>query len=549
MLRYLIISLLIIFIGVINTPIDFYGGDSYAIQLTSINLLSTHSFGIDFKNKELIADTLVNKNQFLYENNTRQKYYSRWPFMNTIIFAVPLIAIDDSLHQKLIYRDGRYSLYHSLFNIFLTVILACYLSLIARLYFNSKLVETLFILTTLYATFMWNYLLAHSTEILQIVSCLGFYFHFIKYLRTLSKNKLLEYTPSYSFILKKDTLHHYFHLLMYGLFLFLLVHVKTVFVIFFPIVFLGIIITSQVSIPSVNQKVNLFAKKILYLEIYPCLLFILWLGIYLITNKIFFESSWSFFKDFHAARPTTDNLSTIWTIRNILPRLYDYLLSTNFSIFIHYPLLIFALPYLKKFSSKHPLDSFFLLSFFFSIFIVILFFYGRGEACYGPRFLLAVLPLLSLPLLFFLNDFRVASFSLCADLKEGVTIKNLQKSLKTMAISCIFLFIMLISFKMQMYVNNYPFKSKDFLQAIFLKVSNNNKKINSYFDEQNNALILKEAEDFITKFSAWFPIQILLEESKDNKYILQQKVLWLRKSIINLKRPGVIKTLSSLLKK
>ena len=84
------------------------------------------------------------------------------------------------------------------------------------------------------------------------------------------------------------------------------------------------------------------------------------------------------------------------------PRIKDYLFSLNWSVWFNFPLLLFAIfgypaafPYFKK------MLRFILLCLgIFSIFLLN--FYSRGEWCYGSRYYLFILPVLSLPAVFVL---------------------------------------------------------------------------------------------------------------------------------------------------
>jgi hypothetical protein len=85
--------------------------------------------------------------------------------------------------------------------------------------------------------------------------------------------------------------------------------------------------------------------------------------------------------------------------------LWGFLFAPRFSIFLYFPLLIFALVGLRRFAERHRVDTVVMLS----IFVTFLLFLSKlpswaGEWTYGPRYLLPLLPFLSLPFLAFADE-------------------------------------------------------------------------------------------------------------------------------------------------
>lgn len=85
--------------------------------------------------------------------------------------------------------------------------------------------------------------------------------------------------------------------------------------------------------------------------------------------------------------------------------LWGFLFAPRFSIFLYFPLLIFALVGLRRFAERHRLDLAVMLSIFAPFFLVLAKTPSwAGEWSYGPRYLLPMLPVLSLPFLAFADD-------------------------------------------------------------------------------------------------------------------------------------------------
>jgi hypothetical protein len=87
--------------------------------------------------------------------------------------------------------------------------------------------------------------------------------------------------------------------------------------------------------------------------------------------------------------------------------LYGYLFSPGQSIFLFSPLLILAPLYFQPFARRYPRETVCILS----IAVTYMLFYGKastwdGQWYFGPRFLVAVVPLLLLPLASWLDQIR-----------------------------------------------------------------------------------------------------------------------------------------------
>ena len=89
---------------------------------------------------------------------------------------------------------------------------------------------------------------------------------------------------------------------------------------------------------------------------------------------------------------------TIWHV------LYEFTLHPQWSIFLTYPVLILALPGWWFYLRRHTAESLFLLALLYGMFLIVAPLpFWRGESAYGPRYLLYLLPVLSLPALYVLD--------------------------------------------------------------------------------------------------------------------------------------------------
>ena len=106
----------------------------------------------------------------------------------------------------------------------------------------------------------------------------------------------------------------------------------------------------------------------------------------------------------------------LFGLRHIPERLYDYFLSPGFSVVIHFPLLIVALFFWRRFLRSHKNEAIMAVITSATLFFVMVLFESVGEWCYGPRYVLSVLPVLALPVLLWVKDVRGRQLSLIAGL-------------------------------------------------------------------------------------------------------------------------------------
>jgi hypothetical protein len=161
---------------------------------------------------------------------------------------------------------------------------------------------------------------------------------------------------------------------------------------------------------------------------------------------------------------------------NLFDGIYGFLFDSQFGVFSSFPLLFLALFFWKDFWRQNPRES----EFLFLTFIVViiphaLFVNWRGEWGYGPRYLLLLLPALSLPAAEFFAAFKS---------REWIT----QNSLPILAA----IVLLGASAHLQFVVNRFPFFA---YYHLFYSVSDETQmRIHSHFMRLPQGRILLEFE-------------------------------------------------------
>jgi hypothetical protein len=349
-----LLLLIIAVIDIIFMPAQIWPGDAQVWRLETRTFLQFGHLWID---PRIVAGTVGEPGQYYDFNPADGQSYSKYGIGNDLV-AIPPVAM-----QILLSRDQPITLRTSTFilnvwNLLLSLFLAAILYQITGRYSPDPSRRMIYVLACLFATFLWYYQRAQGSEIYQ----------------------LIFFALAYEFLLRG--LQRPGWLWLAWLFIALLLLTRVFFGILIPVFGLFILVTAFIR----RQPL----RRILTPLLIPPILMILLLGW---VNDLKFGSPW--LTGYHQWRPEEHLLTGNW-----LDGVYGLLFSGHWSIFTYFPVLLIALPGMKKFATAHCPDFLLIVS----IFAVTLLVLGkipswRGEWSYGPRYMLFLLPLLSLPAL------------------------------------------------------------------------------------------------------------------------------------------------------
>ena len=153
-------------------PAEQYIGDPMAVRMATWSLLEEGRLDVP----EALASTAGERGQYFVQNPETGRFYSKYGDLNTLGY-VPAMLAEHFLLGRLDPVNnlpGRTTLLN-LGNLLLSVVLALLLLALADLFTDKPAVSGLWVLSTLYATFGWNYLRAQTTELLQWTLATGFF--------------------------------------------------------------------------------------------------------------------------------------------------------------------------------------------------------------------------------------------------------------------------------------------------------------------------------------------------------------------------------------
>ena len=365
----ILLTAAVMVINFITMPAEEYRGDAEAVRAETVTLLNEGRWAVP----EQIAAEFGPRGQYFYQT-TGGSWYPKYGILNTLIYLPPLWLeklVTGSLHW-----ESERTLYLNLLNLIFSGATAFYLALLALRYTKSSAVAWLFVLASLYATFWWNYLRAQTFEIYLTLFLIAFFYHFVS-ARTAA--------PA-------NTKHRSYHLLAAGLYLGALCLSKTAFSVLLPAVAFLWLISAGASPPVDNSL-----RRAL----------IFWIPVAISVGAVLASHAYKFGSPFHSGYTQWEEEKDLFTI-DILPALRGYFFSIQTSVWAHFPTLILAVFGWPAFLKKYRFDALTAVSLGLLILAVsVARPEWRGGSCYGPRYLLPVLPIVSLPLILALPQWSV----------------------------------------------------------------------------------------------------------------------------------------------
>lgn len=352
---------------IVTAPKTLYPGDPVAIRLSAEELVRNGRIDVPAE----IAARFGERGQYFYENPLTGLWYPKYGITNILLYAIPLSLerlTTERLPSELKLTRSDFDIrlwWLNLLNIVMSSALAIYLFMLGSRESSRYALVIIYVLSLMFSTFMWNYLRAHTVEIFQVLMFTAAWYHAVSAKKMASLNG-----PWF-------TCHCVCAMLAIGW----LVLGKLV---YSPLL---VIISGDIAIKLCNNTTPNRPTRLLILAILEIAI----ASLVLFTNWFRFGSPWSTGYD-------------QWVVEreflhgDIWRALVGYLVDKRMSVFIYFPPLVMGI--IGLFTSSYERRYEWLVAWTsFGILLVInaSFINWRGEWCYGPRYLLFALPVLSLP--------------------------------------------------------------------------------------------------------------------------------------------------------
>ena len=301
--------------------------------------------------------------QYFAQNERSGELYSKYGVMNAVMSLPPMLLQHLSGGADWALATRPWLLVYNVWNLVLSAVLAALLYAAAAPYTSRLGLRVLFVIAAMYCSFLWFYQRAQNSELYLVVFFTALFLCLRAFLRRRTWGWLWA---AWAFVLA-------------------LVLTRVVYGLLLPVVALFMLYALR------QDMRRLMPQLALHVALPPVLIVALlgWI------NYVKFGAPW--FTGYHQWGHASH-----WPTGRWSEGLYGYFLSARFSIFLHFPLLFFALFGLRRFMRSHRLEGIFI----FVTLAVFVVFLARlpswaGEWAYGPRYLIFVLPLAALPAIAF----------------------------------------------------------------------------------------------------------------------------------------------------
>ena len=458
-------------------PDDIYPGDPVAMRISAAALLKFGEPGLPAHRVEQPDLRKLVTGSYFAENEERGRWYSKYGILTTLLYVPPL-AVERFFNGELsLARLGTSSLrlILGLYQLGFVLLAAFYLHRLAALYARSRLAPLVFALSVLFATFTWNYARAQSSEIFQLAFFLGFYVHLIRWRRAGAQRDL-----------------HFAEI-----WLVLLVLTKSFHIVLVPV--LAIVALTREwdrttgAWTSVERELRTrWRFHLLHLWAPMLLLGLLLLGV----------NGYKFGAAFATGYSEGPQVVGIFG-GSFLEGLSGFLFGPQRSVFTHFPLLLLSLLGFVSFARRFPFE----ITLAWAVFLLYLltlsnYVYWDGSWSYGPRYLLLVLPLVSLPFV---------------DVVDGFS-RNLRRWGLAVPVVVV---VLGISVALQWKVNGLPFLSHLYVSRLFTPIRSPH--IEAFFTNQHVGFVHRDLIAWREGEAALEPIEIArTSASKERVESLEQ---------------------------
>ncbi|MBS1983391.1 MAG: hypothetical protein JST16_04395 [Bdellovibrionales bacterium] len=351
----------IFLVNLLCMPKQIYPGDPIAMREESRALILTGWLAAP----DELAKNFGEPGQFFAYNENDHHYYSKYGVMSSLLFAIPMSLEKLVTGELPAGNSPTRVVYLNFFNLSLSLVVAALLYALARRYTTQEWVRWTFVLLSFYATYLWNYLRAQNSEIFQLTFFLAFVHSFLRLKDRLQANDRVSKSVE----------------LLPWIFILCLALTKVSYVVMAPLCALGLWYLT-----SFQRAFRLSLVGAVALVSVVALVNYLKFGSPLLTG-------------YHQWRPEIHKLNG-----DLSESLYGFLFSAHFSVLIHYPLTLLALVSYPAFARRHRFEALAIIA-VSAVYLVLIGLLPswRAEQCYGPRYLLFVLPVFCLPVVLFLE--------------------------------------------------------------------------------------------------------------------------------------------------
>jgi len=364
--QFVLLLAIVVVVGVVAMPGELYPGDPFAMREEARAILLRGEYALT----DSIAHhygAMSEFGQYVVDHPRTGRAYSKYGSMAAWFYVVPMAVermIDGGLPPL---NSDRRLIYLNVFNIVLSVLAAASLYRTALRFRAPPWTATAFVVACFYTTFVWNYLRAQNSEIMQLL------------LFSWATTAFLDAVETPSRRLTGSAV-----LRMWCACTALLL-MKVAYILVGPLFGLGLVAQRK-------RVYGISWPRALYQEIaLHALPAVVCLAVWALNNHVKFGAPW--LTGYHAWRPEVHGFNG--RLADSLPQLF---FSVQWGFAACFPVLLLAMPWIGRWLRREP----FRYGTLAGIAVTYVGLVGmlpswRGEWCYGPRYWMFILPFVSLP--------------------------------------------------------------------------------------------------------------------------------------------------------
>lgn len=353
-------------VGLVVMPAQMYPGDPVTMREETRSLLLRGEYAVSESVAQHYRQT-TEAGQYVVDHPRNGRAYSKYGSMAAWFYVVPMAVeriIEGSLPP---YGSERRVFYLNIFNIVLSVLAAMSLQRTACRMGAAPWVATAFVLTSFYATFVWNYLRAQNSEIMQLL---------------LFSWAVTAFLDAVEAPTRRATSGAVIRLWSACAALLLM---KVAFILVGPLFALGLV--AQRKRTDAGGWIDAIRRESMVHLVPGLACGAVWAA----NNYIKFGAPW--LTGYHVWRPESHGFTG--SLADSLPQLF---FSVQWGFGFCFPVVLMALPWMGAWLRREPICYGTLVGIAVTYVLLIgMLPSWRGEMCYGPRYWMFVLPFVALP--------------------------------------------------------------------------------------------------------------------------------------------------------
>jgi hypothetical protein len=313
-------------------PADLLPGDPHAWREEARRIVAVGQLSVPREQAEM-----GEPGQYFVQNTRNGLYYTKWGVANALFMTPPLL-LEQALGRDLAKPDYRPSLFlANLWNVALSVALAAVLYALSGAYSSRPAVRVLFVIASLYCTSLWFYQRAQGSELIQTLLFSVLFVALLGFLRPLRERGASALAA-----------RAWGWLALAWLCAAVLVFLRVANGLLLPLI---VLLGAWFAAEGRSWR-ELRAARLAAALLVPPALILAGLGM---VNHAKFGAFW--LTGYHQWMPEMHLPNG-----RLADGLWGFLFSPRFSIFSHFPLLVFALVALRRFVERHRLEAVVMLS-------------------------------------------------------------------------------------------------------------------------------------------------------------------------------------------